>query len=874
MPRILPPSERTKSLMKTDHVEYPDETEEREMLVVKVDQGKGNRIWLHARDVETGDKHAIEVIGHRSYFFASGPKKQRFGQDASILNVEGGWESIETGQPLKKYEVSSPGKVKDLRSLFNDVHQADVPYTQVYLNSHEHFGYIRIPVPVEQPDSWKVHVDDIETLDGEPDLGLLHVVDLDIEVRVEEDSRMAKPHDPDQPIIMFGVLDRVNDQYILWVQRSDLVTGERNLDIGRVELKGGGYVEPEVREFGSEREMNLDFARWVRARNADVYTGWHSNKYDFPYILERFKRKGWSWKTFGKKGFCSPREGDPNIPGAHCVDLLEVHRSTSRSELKSNTLAAVVEDKFGWELFKGNVQEWYENDLEALVEYNLHDVQSTWAIDEDEAYTEFAMTYAYFVGVDRAADVHKVSIVHDVNMLKEANQRGLALPMRPYGKNKEEEFSGGKVMEPKPGIHEDVGVLDFSAQYPYIILSANISYETYIEPDHPEFDRLMDEGNITKVPIVDGDGNEVKTHHFRTDIQGIMPAITEELFEFRHKYEEKRSAAETDDEWEYWNLRRFVVKVAQNGLFGVNGDDKFRMYKRQVAESITSVGRQGVMTCADHATEELDVPGIYGDTDSVMLQFENVDHGYEVTDKLNERMREWARGMGFPDAERFELEFEKFFSYFLISSAKKKYAGTIVMKDGKEVDPPKVTISGFGAKRSDYPWLSGKIQRRILEMALLEGKDEHDIFQYVQEEYKKVCRGEYDAKAVFRTPGLRKKLSKYKENGQNYQAVKYSQDELGYYFEKDDRVCIVYVHRMPDEYEDPDRGYLALKENDPLPEGTIVNWGKAAELSVQNPVKRLFEAMGIEGSEEHLNKVKAEPVRTKDLDQVSVTQYM
>ncbi|MBC7129910.1 hypothetical protein H5T51_01650 [Candidatus Bathyarchaeota archaeon] len=44
---------------------------------------------------------------------------------------------------------------------------------------------------------------------------------------------------------------------------------------------------------------------------------------------------------------------------------------------------------------------------------------------------------------------------------------------------------GAIVLKPKPGLHENIAVLDFAAMYPNIMITYNISPDTYVAPNEP-----------------------------------------------------------------------------------------------------------------------------------------------------------------------------------------------------------------------------------------------------------------------------------------------------------------------------------------------------------------------------------------------------
>ena len=58
-------------------------------------------------------------------------------------------------------------------------------------------------------------------------------------------------------------------------------------------------------------------------------------------------------------------------------------------------------------------------------------------------------------------------------------------------------YAGGLVLAPKQGLHEDIAVLDFKSMYPNIMITYNLSPDTYIAPGEPE-----PEGGVNVAPEV------------------------------------------------------------------------------------------------------------------------------------------------------------------------------------------------------------------------------------------------------------------------------------------------------------------------------------------------------------------------------------
>ena len=69
-------------------------------------------------------------------------------------------------------------------------------------------------------------------------------------------------------------------------------------------------------------------------------------------------------------------------------------------------------------------------------------------------------------------------------LIRQAQRIGEIVPQRveqPYIP-----YVGGLVLAPKPGLHENIAVLDFKSMYPNIMITYNLSPDTYIRASDPE----------------------------------------------------------------------------------------------------------------------------------------------------------------------------------------------------------------------------------------------------------------------------------------------------------------------------------------------------------------------------------------------------
>ncbi|MFX1456647.1 MAG: type B DNA-directed DNA polymerase, partial [Promethearchaeota archaeon] len=177
-------------------------------------------------------------------------------------------------------------------------------------------------------------------------------------------------------------------------------------------------------------------------------------------------------------------------------------------------------------------------------------------------------------------------------------------------------FQGAYVVQPVPGIHFDVVVMDFASLYPSIIKEYNLSYETVLCP-HKD-----DEDNLVKGT----------PYHICTHKMGIFAYVVGFFRDIRVKYFKPKSGDKklTEKQRNYYQTIQQALKVFINGSYGVFGSQNFPLFCLPVAESTTGIGQYSIKETIKKA-ETLGIKVLYGDTDSVFLLNPNEEQMKEIT---------------------------------------------------------------------------------------------------------------------------------------------------------------------------------------------------------------------------------------------------
>ena len=325
-------------------------------------------------------------------------------------------------------------------------------------------------------------------------------------------------------------------------------------------------------------------------------------------------------------------------------------------------------------------------------------------------------------------------------------------------------FKGAYVVDPVPGIHYSVVVMDFASLYPSIIKEYNLSYETVLCPHEDCMDNL-----IKGIP-----------YHVCTHKMGIFAYVVGFFRDIRVKYFKPKSGDKSIPEQKrnYYYTIQQALKVFINGSYGVFGSKNFPLFCLPVAESTTGIGRYSIKATIEKS-EEMGVPVLYGDSDSVFLLDPSKDQLEQLT--------QWSK-----KELDLDLEVEKTYQFLALSERKKNYVG--IYEDTKYVD-----IKGLVAKKKNTPEFIKKVFGQLLEILKEITNDEQfdearkEIVEIVRENLKKIGKPDtFDLEDYAINISIQKKLDKYtKVVPQHVRAARQLQKITGKEFFKGEDISFI-----------------------------------------------------------------------------------
>lgn len=223
-------------------------------------------------------------------------------------------------------------------------------------------------------------------------------------------------------------------------------------------------------------------------------TGWNFLKFDWAYMDKRCENLGIDFSktsptgklekyTFKEK-FNKKQKWAVNLPMHRAIiDYLMVYeRWDSVVKFKDNVgLDAVAKEVLGFEKVKypGSLQDFYENDYEGFIFYNMVDTILVQLIDERllTFNTMFAIANDCRI---KLMDAIYTSMGVEAKMQDQFNKKGVKFVPRGRIDKDEESYSGGWVYEPVIGLKELLTIFDFASQFPSLMSAFNLGIDTYV----------------------------------------------------------------------------------------------------------------------------------------------------------------------------------------------------------------------------------------------------------------------------------------------------------------------------------------------------------------------------------------------------------
>ena len=623
-----------------------------------------------------------------------------------------------------------------------------------------------------------------------------HIMYYDIETWYDpEDSSMNKPEKAQMPITALVAYSTEKDRYFVFSWHP---------------TKTAGYDEPKMTDKDNvsyiftktEEEMIMGFLNLVRVSNVDILSGWYSNGFDMPYIINRCKVLGLPAEMLSPVDDIYIRKRGEfwriNIRGLDHVDMMTGLQDMGYNlpNWKLDTAAKEILKKPEIEKITDVTWKNWLDDYDGFIRYAIRDVEILKEINDKIQMFDLYTAIQQTANLETLSLVFFKSMIVDNYMVKE-NHNKLIFPTRRTTQRKP--FTGAIVIDPtEPGRSEDVTVMDYTSLYPTTMMAFNISPETYIASDQSckelglDIEDIVSQLKADNIDFVDT-GNQPDLFGGRylfyahSHQQGLLPQMLKGLFLRRVEINRKLKAGEIPkDQIDAMTKRQWAFKLILNSAYGAMGFNYFRLCSYECADAITFFARQAlkfaIINFKDRGHKTL-----YGDTDSIFVKSEG-STVEEMETKLigfNEDLeRDFVRmynpGID-PEYQHMDLKFEYDLEYIYFGAAKKRYYG-IIRENNKKV------IRGMNIIRKDTPEF---LKNKLNEMAEMSVRNQLDLgwLVNIRKEIETIPYEELGISKAFSRP-----FSEYtKTMPQHVKASKWANEKLGTEISSKDNPYLFYI---------------------------------------------------------------------------------
>ncbi len=292
------------------------------------------------------------------------------------------------------------------------------------------------------------------------------------------------------------------------------------------------------------------------------------------------------------------------------------------------------------------------------------------------------------------------------------------------------EYEGATVLPPKPAYYErPVATLDFASLYPSLMQAFNLCFSSIVL--NPAYDNM----EAAQYGRYDIGGREwvFQEHH-----KGLLPRILESLLGARRACKKEMKKFDKGSlDYRLADGRQLALKISCNSVYGFTGVVNNGMFPcMPVAVATTWNGRNVIAQTKKFMEDNYNADVIYGDTDSVMVQYPDVNTVVDCF-AISERAAAAASAI-FRNV--ILLEFEKvYFPYLLVG--KKHYAG-MKYEDDPHAEPT-LDAKGLAVVRRDNCELVRTTMREVLHHVMRDGNPQA-AYDAVERQVQRLLRREVE----------------------------------------------------------------------------------------------------------------------------------
>lgn len=475
-----------------------------------------------------------------------------------------------------------------------------------------------------------------------------------IDIEAVSNTKYSHPDDPKETINVITVYDSLTKIFHVWG------------------MQPYSPKDSDVKFYHCPTEEKLldRFIKFMQIDPPDILSGWYSEFYDIPYLLNRINvvlgDNVSNEVSPTKRHYIRQVKNEKNpekldnihcLEGISCIDYYKLYKKFSAGERESYKLNYIGEYELGeYKVDYGDISlyQFMVENWEKFVDYNIQDVRLLVKLDDKLKYFNQLRSLAYLGCTTFEPAMKTIAVVIGASVISARNSnKRLYTTVRDDPKAN----PGGFVTQPKIGHHETIVSFDANSLYPSLMITLNMSPETklgyYSTKDGMVNIKLMN-GNEYVKPA-DEFLNICKSQKWALSKSGVIfsqrkvgvyPELVDKMYKKRVKIKGEMKKLEvaqmelegigkptSDIELKLSQLdtQQQSIKIFINSVYGAFGSKYSLIGDDDIASSITLTGQSVIKKSRDifsdffklkTGNDDFDTMDRYligGDTDSLYI---------------------------------------------------------------------------------------------------------------------------------------------------------------------------------------------------------------------------------------------------------------
>jgi DNA polymerase elongation subunit (family B) len=497
-----------------------------------------------------------------------------------------------------------------------------------------------------------------------------NVVYIDIECEIAGALTQDSVRNPAGKLTAIALYDNTTKTYYCYIlDEAKLMTSSKS---------EGKFVIP----CNSEKDLMSQFLNKWEELDPTIVTGWNSEFFDIPYLYHRIKNvlgeeqasRLSPLKRVDDTEFLGVKTTE--IAGVNHLDYMLLFKKYITAQEPSYALGNIGEKyvDLGKIEYLGSLDKLFKDDIETFINYNIRDVEIIVALEDKLKFIDLTVIISHLCHVPYE-QIYMSTALNEGAILTYLKRKNIVSPNKPttYNpnlKNIKEEYAGGYLKDPVPGLYEWVIDLDFTSLYPSIIRSLNMGIETLVgrivnrdkydnqwslkelKSLNPETEVTIERVNPNKsisrsaitigkiISLIEQENWIISAPGviFRKDKSSIVCDILTDWFNKRVEYKDlMKKAFKVDKDpvmGDFYNRRQHAYKIKLNDVYGVFAINGWRYTDghKFISKAITLTGQRLIQDSIKYVNKwmnkQMETEGIdyivTSDTDSLFIQVKDL----------------------------------------------------------------------------------------------------------------------------------------------------------------------------------------------------------------------------------------------------------